>query len=117
MIIGSGIDIVEVRRIREVVNRWGDKFLNRVFTDRELDYCNLKGSFKFQSLAARFAAKEAIVKALGRKDLALKDIEVLNDGDGKPTVGKRSKNGMSQILLSISHTDEYAVASALVVKK
>lgn len=123
-IIGSGIDIIEVGRIKKVVKEWGDKFLARVFTKDELAYCTLDGSIKFQSLAARFAAKEAVVKAVGRKDIALKDIEIINDGDGRPEcvinsarqspLRLRSGQAVTRILISISHTKEYAVAQAIV---
>lgn len=118
-IIGSGIDIIEVERIKKVVSQWGNKFLNRVFTKKELTYCNLRGSLKFQSLAARFAAKEAVIKALGAKDIALRDIAIINNGEGKPecVINPSSiiHHPSSKILLSISHTKDHAVASALLI--
>ena len=85
MIVGIGIDIVEVRRIKGALNRWGEKFLKRVFTQRELDYANTK-KFLYETLAARFACKESVLKAFGdtRIGAQLKNIEILNDSKGKP---------------------------------
>jgi len=115
MIRGNGIDIVEIKRLGEAVDRWGDTFLNRVFTQKELAYSRSK-RYPLQHLAARFAAKEAIFKALGTNPkLNFRDIEISNDRYGRPYCLIRNKR--SSILLSISHSDEYAVASAVVQKK
>lgn len=115
MIKGTGIDIVEIKRLKEAIDRWGDTFLNRVFTDKELKYSRSK-KYPLQHLAARFAAKEAVFKAFGTNPkLNFKDIEIANDRYGRPycTVKKKA----SAILLSMSHSDEYAVASAFITKK
>ena len=115
MIKGSGIDIVEVKRLEAAVKRWGDVFLKRVFTEKELAYSKNK-RYPFVHLAARFAAKEAVFKALGTNPkLNFKDIEISNDQHGRPYC--TIKNKVTPILLSISHTYEYAVASAIIQKK
>ena len=115
MIKGSGIDIVEIKRLKQAIERWGDVFLERVFTKKELAYSKNK-RFPFQHLAARFAAKEAIFKAFGTNPkLNFKDIEIRNDRYGRPYC--LIKNRRRSIIVSISHTHEYAVASAIIPKK
>lgn len=125
MIFGTGVDIVEISRIKKSVEKWGDKFLNRVFTQKELDYARQR-KFVYQHLAARFAAKEAFFKALG--DLSInniewRDVEIVNDKYGKPRINllgsaKRivAKKRISNIIISLSHTKSYAVANAILVK-
>lgn len=111
MVKGSGIDIVEIKKLEKAVKRWGDVFLNRIYTGRELAYSQSK-RYPLQHLAARFAAKEAVFKALGTNPkLNFKDIEVINDAHGKPYC--RIKNRRSAIALSLSHTENYAVACAI----
>lgn len=80
MIIGTGVDIIEVYRVKKALDKWGERFLKRVFTERELDYVNTK-RFSHESLAARFACKESVLKAFGdtRRGIQLKEIEVFND--------------------------------------
>jgi holo-[acyl-carrier protein] synthase len=115
MIHGCGIDIVEIKRLKKAIDRWGDAFLRRVFTERELAYAHGK-RFPLQHLAARFAAKEAVFKAFAtRPALNFKDIEIANDRHGRPYCSIKKKP--SPVLLSISHGDEYAVACAIVEKK
>ena len=119
-----GIDIVEIKRLTRVSKRWGRPFLKKVYTDRELAYAKSK-RFPYQHLAARFAAKEAIFKALGeveRNFVGWKNIEILNDGYGKPVVywhgqaeRTRKKRGLKGAVVSLSHTENYAVASAMLV--
>lgn len=117
MIQGTGIDITEVRRIKQAVEKWGDSFLNRVFTQKELLNAQSRGSL-YQYLAGRFAAKEAVFKAMGDKTLGWKDIQILNKPDGKPYCTILNNNKMeSEILLSISHVKYYAVANAIIKKK
>ena len=112
MIKGSGIDIVEIKKLERSVKRWGDVFLNRIYTQDELKYSKGK-RFPLQHLAARFAAKEAIFKALGTSPkLNFKDIEISNDRYGKPFC--KIKNKRTNISLSLSHTDNYAVACAII---
>ena len=121
MVNSLGIDIVEVKRVKRLMERWGDRFLQRVFTPWEIAYCKGRGSPE-QSLAARFAAKEAILKAIGTglsQGIRWTSMEIVNDKNGSPSVklGKRIKDkiGDKKILISMSHTKEYAVAEAIVV--
>jgi len=119
---GHGIDLVECDRIRLLAERHGDRFLRRVFTDKELAYC-LPRRRKWEHLAGRFAVKEAILKVLGtgwRDKIAWTDMEILNDPSGQPrlsltgeTLDICRKLGISRIDISISHTERYATASAI----
>jgi holo-[acyl-carrier protein] synthase len=115
MVIGSGVDIIEVDRVKKAIKKWGDSFLKRVFTDEELSYAKNR-RFPYEHLAARFAAKEAVLKAFSNQKMDFKDIKILNNGDGKPICELKSKRKDIQILLSISHTKDYAVASAIITK-
>ena len=121
MIVGTGVDIVEVGRVKRALDAWGNRFLERVFTQRELDYANTK-KFSHESLAARFACKESVLKAFGdtRTGIQLKSIEVLNNSKGKPEIvlyGEAkefaSKNRLDNIIVSMSHTPNYAVSNAI----
>jgi holo-[acyl-carrier protein] synthase len=121
MLDSVGIDMVEVKRIKILMEKWGDRFLHRVFTPWEIAYCKSKHSPE-QSFAARFAAKEAILKAIGTglsQGIRWTSMEVVNDKNGSPSVkfGKRIKDkiGDKKILISMSHTKEYAVAQAVLV--
>ena len=125
MIIGIGVDIVEVSRIKNAVLRWEESFLRKIFTDREVNYSKAR-KFCYQHLAGRFAAKEAVLKAIG--DFSIRrmewhNIEVLNDSFGKPVIhlsgeakAVKEKKKISDIIISISHTRSYAVANALLIK-
>lgn len=122
MIIGTGIDIIEVSRIKKALDMWGDKFLSRVFTKRELSYAS-KRKFSHENLAARFACKESVLKAFGdtKVGIRLKNIEILNDSKGKPEVILHKeakefadKNKMDKIIISMSHTNNYAVSNAVI---
>jgi len=108
---GVGIDIVEISRLKQAIDRWGDVFLNRVFTKKEIAY-SMQKRFPFQHLAARFAAKESIIKAFGNNPVTFKDIEIINDKFGKPSCKIHKKR--NQIHLSIAHTDKYAIATAVI---
>lgn len=122
MIIGLGIDIVEVFRIGETIART-PRFLERVYTAREREYCESKGKAAAQSFAARFAAKEAFLKALRtgwRGNLAWHEIEVVVDDGGVPRIrvtGEAarilSETGADRVHLSISHTSEHAIAEVI----
>ncbi len=118
MIKGVGVDIVEISRIKKVVESRGDKILERLFTERELETM----SRKYQTIAGRFAAKEAIVKALGVGIglISWKDIEIIKDKLGKPRVyltgsalRRRKTMGIFKIHISISHSKTQAVAYAV----
>ncbi|MDI6752026.1 MAG: holo-ACP synthase [bacterium] len=119
-ILGIGIDSVDIARIKEACEKWGEKFLQKVFTDKELLYCQKK-VYRFQHLAGRFAAKEAVFKALGIgwPAICFSEIEVVNSS-GPPCVrlfGKSKKiaekKQITSILISISHTDSKAEAIAI----
>lgn len=117
MVVGTGVDITEVRRLRQAVEKWGDSFLSKVFTPLELKNARSRASF-YQHLAGRFAAKEAIFKALGNKHVTWQDLQILNDAEGKPYCQiLNDKAKKSQVALSISHVKSYAVASAVVTQK
>ncbi len=123
MIIGLGVDIAEVPRVRAAIERHGDRFLNRVYTPLEIAYCQRRKN-RYERFAARFAAKEAAMKALGtgwRRGITWRDFEVSNATSGKPQLklsGKaqeiyRSMGG-NNIALSMTHTAEYALAEVIV---
>jgi len=122
MIVFIGIDIVEVYRIRDTISRT-PRFTDRVFTPNERSYCEGRGAAAFQSYAARFAAKEAFLKALKtgwRGKITWHDVEVVNDDQGVPSLSIKGeartllqKLGANQIHLSISHTAEHAVAQVI----
>ena len=118
-IIGTGVDLVEVPRFEKVVKCWGNRFLRRIFTLAELRYAQSRRTVT-QHLAVRFAAKEAVVKALGApKGLGLKwhDLEIHRASTGQPEVrlhGSMHRWSNFTIHLSLTHTDQYAVATALV---
>jgi holo-[acyl-carrier protein] synthase len=113
MIIGTGIDIIEVDRIQKAVERWGDGFLKHVFTPPEIEYAQ-KFKFPYRLYAGRFAAKEAIFKAMGNPDLSWQDITIINDTRGKPVCYYNNIDFKDRLLISISHSRDYAVASAIV---
>lgn len=121
-----GIDIVEIKRLEKTSKKWGKAFLEKVYTAREITY-SMSKRFPYQHLAARFAAKEAIFKALGEVEkefVGWKNVEILNDANGKPAVHwhgdaekTRKKRGIAGAVVSLSHSDHYAVASAMLVFK
>ena len=122
MILGTGVDIAEVPRIRESIERFGDRFLRRIFTDGEIRYCEQKAT-RFESYAARFAAKEAGMKALGTgwsRGVRWRDIEVVRPKGQRPTIqfhGEAAviatKLGTKNIALSLTHTREEALAHVI----
>ena len=124
-VIGIGIDTVDIKRFREAVTRRGKNFLDRIFTERELEYAESKKS-SYMHMAGKFAAKEAVKKALpegARIGLNWPDIEILNSEDGKPYAilhGHARKImdefGLTSVLVSISHTDDLATSNAMAVK-
>lgn len=117
MIYGIGIDLVRIERMKDVVDRWGDNFLKKVFTENEIAYCYEKKDPAL-SLSVRFAAKEALIKAIGGKAaIPLTDIEVINNENGKPVIKARGKlkkfledNNITNINLSLSHEKDYGIA-------
>lgn len=121
MKILNGTDIVEIDRIKKNIENNGNKFLKKIYTDKEIEYCESKKIQKFQSYAARFAAKEAIYKSLSdyiNFEYSWKDFEILNDSKGKPIVNLKFKiKELETIEVSLSHCKEYAVANAVAVYK
>jgi holo-[acyl-carrier protein] synthase len=122
MIVGTGIDIAEVPRIRQSIERFGERFVQRVFTAGEISYCDSKAN-RMERYAARFAAKEAAMKALGTgwsHGVRWRDCEVTRLPGGRPTIsfhGKAAefaaKLGVKHAALSLSHTAEQAIAQVI----
>jgi holo-[acyl-carrier protein] synthase len=122
MIVGSGIDIAEVPRIRAAIERFSDRFLQRIFTAGEIRYCDSKAN-RVERYAARFAAKEAAMKALGtgwNHGVRWRDCEVVRMPGGRPTMtfhGKAgefaARLGVRNAALSLSHTSEQAIAQVI----
>lgn len=124
MKIKCGTDIIEIDRIKESIESLGEKFLNKVFTKNEIQYCESKKAQKYQHYAARFAAKEAVFKAISESlqdkfALSWCDYEILNSETGKPNVKITGidLSNIENIDLSISHCKQYAVATAIVIYK
>jgi holo-[acyl-carrier protein] synthase len=125
MIYGVGIDLVENDRIEKIIQKWGEKFLSRVFSDREICYCG-RHAQSFIHYGARFAVKESFLKAIGMglgRGVKLLEIEVVNNKSGKPEInlsgGAREflvKAGIEKIHLSITHTKNYSSAMVLLEK-
>ncbi len=116
MITAVGIDLVEIERVRSAVSRWGDRFLKRVYTPAEISYCFDRGE-KYRSLAARFAAKEAAMKALGtgwKRGVRWVDLEVVRRPGSAPEMVLHGRSaqlgGGRRFLVSLSHTDTQAIA-------
>jgi holo-[acyl-carrier protein] synthase len=122
VIVSIGIDIIEVYRMRETIART-PRFIERVFTAAEREYCESKGAAAAQSYAVRFAAKEAFLKALKtgwRGEITWRDIEVVNDDNGVPSLNIKGaagrllkKLGARKVHLSLSHTSDHAVAQVI----
>jgi holo-[acyl-carrier protein] synthase len=122
MIVGTGIDIAEVPRIRQSIERFGDRFLRRVFTVGEIQYCDSKAN-RAERYAARFAAKEAAMKALGtgwNQGVRWCDCEVVRLPGGRPSISFHGKAaefaarlGVKNATLSLSHTAEQAIAQVI----
>lgn len=124
MRVKCGTDIIEIDRIKESIEKLGNPFLERVFTKKEIDYCESKKKQKYQHYAARFAAKEAVFKALSENiqdkfSVSWKDFEVENDNQGKPKLNVNNVNleNVENIDISISHCKNYAVANVTVLIK
>lgn len=113
-ITGIGIDIVEVKRFRKIPYKKDPGFYKKIFTDKEIKYC-LSKSDPAQHFAARFAAKEAVLKCLKSTIYKIKEIEILNDKKGVPFVGLHNRKSLivSRFLISLSHTKDQAAAIAL----
>ncbi len=112
-----GVDIIEIGRIKRAVSRWQDSFLSRIYTENELKIVR-----NVSSLAARFAAKEAVMKALGTgfRGVSWREIEILNDADGAPLVKlygralqRSGELGLTRFEISLSHSRKYAIAMVM----
>jgi holo-[acyl-carrier protein] synthase len=122
MIVGTGIDIAEVPRIRKSIKRFGDRFLHRIYTAGEIRYCDSKAN-RVERYAARFAAKEAAMKALGTgwsHGVRWRDCEVVRLPGGRPSIAFHGKAGeiaarlgVKHAALSLSHTAEQAIAQVI----
>lgn len=124
MKIKCGVDIIEISRIQESIETLGDKFLNKVYTKKEIEYCESKGKSKYEHYAARFAVKEAAFKAVseGVQDkfsISWKDVETLNDENGRPKaeILFLRSNKIENVDVSISHCRDYAIANVTVLFK
>lgn len=113
-----GVDIIEIERVQAVINRWGQRFLGRIYTEAELDFC--RG--RVPELAVRFAGKEAVMKALGtgRRGVSWRDIEILSNRRRAPLVflhgrarRRANKLAIEGLAISLSHSRDYAVASVV----
>jgi holo-[acyl-carrier protein] synthase len=120
MVLGIGVDIIEIKRIREIIERYGKRFVDKVFTPVEVAYCESK-KIPFQHYAARFAAKEAVAKAIAtgwRGDFRWKDVEVSNDDLGQPGItlyGRlAARIDRRRIYLSLSHSDNSVIAFVII---
>jgi len=124
MIVAIGIDLVEIERLEGVINRRGDRFRARVFTDGEISYCERRsGVARWSSYAARFAAKEAVMKALGTgwsEGVAWKEVEVVCELSGAPTIQLHGRAlermrllGATRVHVSLSHSTKLAVAQVV----
>lgn len=124
MKVTCGVDIIEISRIKESIEETGERFLERVFTKNEIIYCESKKAQKYQHYAARFAAKEAAFKAISQElkdkySICWKDIEILNDEQGRPSVSFLNIDWkeIESVDISLSHCKEYAVANVVVLSK
>jgi holo-[acyl-carrier protein] synthase len=125
-VLGIGTDIVECLRIAKMIEKHGDLFITRVYTRYEIEYCQSRAQ-STQHYAGRWAAKEAILKALGtgwRKGISWRDMEIRNDAGGRPIVALRGgirdvieTQGVSEMLVSISHCRSFATAFAMSLGK
>ena len=121
MKITTGTDIIEIERIKKSIEETDGKFCDRVYTEKEIEYCESKNAQKYQHYAARFAAKEAVFKAISsllenKYDIGWKDVEILNDENSRPYVNILSEKvkSIESIDISMSHCKQYAVATVVV---
>ena len=122
MKINCGTDIIEIDRVKKAIERLENKFLNKIFTKKEIEYCESKNKMRFQHYAARFAVKEAVFKAISNNlenkyQIGWKNIQVKNDDKGKPSIEFLDCNikGLQNIDISISHCKSYATAIVVVI--
>lgn len=124
MILGIGIDIIEINRIQKSIEKYGNAFIDKIFTKNEIEYCSNKAA-KYQHFAARFAGKEAVAKALSSlapNGFNWKDIEIYNLDNGLPQVKLFNKlstfiDSSKSIMISMSHSEEYVSCFAIIFRK
>ena len=124
MKITCGTDIIEIERVKESIENVGTKFIERVYTEKEIEYCQSRKRQKYQHYAGRFAAKEAAFKAISKilddkYSVCWKDFETINDGQGRPSIILHNINTekIESIDVSISHCKEYAIANVVILFK
>lgn len=124
MKITCGTDIIEIERVKESIENVGTKFIERVYTEKEIEYCESRKKQKYQHYAGRFAAKEAAFKAISKilddnYSVCWKDFETINDGQGRPSIILHNINTekIESIDVSISHCKEYAIANVVILFK
>ena len=124
MKITCGTDIIEIERVKENIENVGTKFIERVYTEKEIEYCESRKRQKYQHYAGRFAAKEAAFKAISKilddkYSVCWKDFETINDGQGRPSIILHNINTekIESIDVSISHCKEYAIANVVILFK
>ncbi len=125
MKIYTGTDIIEIERVKNSIENIGKKFIEEIYTQKEIEYCESKKNAKYQHYAARFAAKEAIFKAVSKLlnnkfDISWKNAEIINDENGRPYINFLDTKIMEKIEdidISISHCKKYAVATVVVMYK
>lgn len=124
MKITCGTDIIEIERVKESIENVGTKFIERVYTEKEIEYCESRKRLKYQHYAGRFAAKEAAFKAISKilddkYSVCWKDFETINDGQGRPSIILHNINTekIESIDVSISHCKEYAIANVVILFK
>lgn len=118
-----GTDIIEIKRVKESIEKYDKDFINRIYTEKEIEYCEKKHNAKYQHYAVRFAAKEAVFKAVSQLledkfEISWKNAEIINLDQGKPEVnliGTKIANKIKSIDISLSHCKEYAVATVIIV--
>lgn len=122
MKISCGTDIIEVNRIKKAIENLDRKFLNEVYTQKEIEYCESKNAMKYEHYAARFAGKEAVYKAASKLlknkyDLKWKDMEILNDSNGRPyfILNDGIIKEKVEIDISLSHLKDYAIANCVIL--
>ena len=124
MKITCGTDIIEIERVKESIENVGTKFIERVYTEKEIEYCESRKKQKYQHYAGRFAAKEAAFKAISKilddkYSVCWKDFETINDGQCRPIIILHNINTekIESIDVSISHCREYAIANVVILFK
>lgn len=122
MIKGIGVDIIEISRVKEAVEKYGDKFLEKVFTPHEISYCTKLNQYRYPELAVRFAAKEAYSKAIGtgisgfgrnNHGISWTDVEVINNELGKPHIAAKGKI-LENVHVTLSHSRDSAIAQVII---